>query len=148
LASRLGRRLASRLGLARRLGPGLGWRLAPLLDQSLGQSGLPLVILINRKRPSVCKGRRLFRLSHKGRKFVKKLGVFATAIVLLAGSAAHAAMTPVVGISSPSVQLAGILCGHGMHLSGIVCVPNGGMARACLRAGISAPKVCAAAAID
>jgi hypothetical protein len=63
---------------------------------------------------------------------MKRLGIAAAALAtMLAAPSANAAMAPVIGKSSPGVQFAGVICGPGMHLQGIACVPNRPMARAC-----------------
>jgi len=45
---------------------------------------------------------------------------------VLAGTTAHAAMSPAptLGNSAPNIQLAGVVCGPGFHLNGLVCVRN------------------------
>jgi hypothetical protein len=45
----------------------------------------------------------------------------------LAGTTAQAAMSPApaLGASSSDIQMAGVVCGPGFHLSGLVCVRNG-----------------------
>ena len=55
---------------------------------------------------------------------MKRLAIAAAALAtMFAAGSANAGMTPVVG-SASDVQQAGIICGPGMHLAGLVCVPN------------------------
>ena len=63
---------------------------------------------------------------------MKGLGIAAAALItMLAATSANAAMAPAIGNSSADVKLAGILCGPGEHLHGLVCVPNRPAVRAC-----------------
>ena len=58
---------------------------------------------------------------------MKKLVVMAAAFgMVLAGATAQAAMSPapLLGNSSSDIQKAGVICGPGFHLVGVVCVRN------------------------
>jgi hypothetical protein len=58
---------------------------------------------------------------------MKQLAILAAAFAAtLAVSGAQAAMAPApISLSAANVQMAGVVCGAGMHLHGVVCVPNG-----------------------
>jgi hypothetical protein len=56
---------------------------------------------------------------------MKRLVIIAAAFTtILAGATAQAAMlsAPALGNSAPNIQLAGVVCGPGFHLNGLVCV--------------------------
>jgi uncharacterized membrane protein len=61
------------------------------------------------------------------RRSMKQLAMLAAAFAAtLAVSGAQAAMAPApLSSSAANVQMAGVICGGGMHLHGVVCVPNG-----------------------
>lgn len=61
------------------------------------------------------------------RDWMKILAVLAAALGagLLATTAQAAMMSAPVSNAAAGVQLAGVVCGPGMHLKGLVCVPNG-----------------------
>ena len=48
---------------------------------------------------------------------------------VLAATTAQAAMSPVpaLGSSTANIQMAGVVCGPGFHLNGLVCVRNAAM---------------------
>ena len=55
---------------------------------------------------------------------MKRLTILAASFALVVAATAAQAMTPApLGLSS-DVQKAGVICGPGMHLAGVVCVPN------------------------
>jgi hypothetical protein len=65
---------------------------------------------------------------------MKKLVVLAAAFAtVLAATTAQAAMppAPVLGNSAPNIQMAGVVCGAGFHLNGLVCVRNGPAVKVC-----------------
>ena len=58
---------------------------------------------------------------------MNKLLIIAAAFAaILAGTTAQAAMlsAPALGTPAPDIQLAGVVCGPGFHLDGLVCVHN------------------------
>jgi hypothetical protein len=58
--------------------------------------------------------------------FMKQLAILAAAVAAtLAVSGAQAAMAPAsMSSAATNIQMAGVICGAGMHLHGVVCVPN------------------------
>ena len=60
---------------------------------------------------------------------MNKLLILAGFAAVLAASTAQAAMSPAParGDSASNIQMAGVVCGPGFHLNGLVCVRNAAM---------------------
>ena len=60
---------------------------------------------------------------------MKKLIVAAAFVLSAASAQAAMAPAPELNASVSDIQPAGIICGHGFHLAGVVCVRNAPMMR-------------------